>query len=254
MMVYIAIWLRRSNAMTGAEWITTRFDQETTGGKLAHLVVVIFSIISIIGFLSYGFVGIGKFANIFMPWDWSPHVYATIITLMTGIYVVHGGMFGVVLTDILQYILMTISAIVIVVIAMSNVSPEMIAAATPAGWGSIWFGWKLNLDWSGIMDSVNTKIAGDGYSLFTIFITMALFKGLFVSAAGPVATQSLQRIFAAKNPREAAIMNGFSVIVVSIPRYLMIGGLTALALAYFSPQMKAMGANIDFELILPLSL
>ena len=69
MMVYIAAWLRRSNAMTGAEWITTRFDQDTQGGRLAHLIVVIFSTISIIGFLSYGFVGIGKFAAIFLPWD-----------------------------------------------------------------------------------------------------------------------------------------------------------------------------------------
>ncbi len=69
LMVYLAAWLRRSNVLTGAEWITTRFDHETNGGKLAHLITVIFSIVSIIGFLSYGFVGIGKFTKIFLPWD-----------------------------------------------------------------------------------------------------------------------------------------------------------------------------------------
>jgi len=254
LMVYLAAWLRRSNVLTGAEWITTRFDQETTGGKLAHLVTVIFSVVSIIGFLSYGFVGIGKFAKIFLPWNWSPHVYGIIITVATGIYVVKGGMFGVILTDVMQYILMTISSIIIAVIAMNKVSPEMLSAVTPAGWQNILFGWHLNLDWSGIMNSVNAKIAADGYSLFTIFIMMAVFKGLFVSLAGPVATQSLQRILAAKTPREAALMNGLAVIVVSIPRYLMVGGLTILALAFFSPQLKAMGANIDFELILPFAI
>ncbi len=181
-------------------------------------------------------------------------MYGIIITVATGIYVVKGGMFGVVVTDILQYILMTISAIIIAVIAMDKVSPAMLNTAVPAGWQNILFGWHLNLDWTGIMNSVNAKIASDGYSLFTIFIMMALFKGLFVSLAGPVATQSLQKVLAAKNPKEAAMLNGFSVIVVSIPRYLMIGGFTALALAFFSPQLKAMGSKIDFELILPFAI
>ncbi len=254
LMVYLAAWLRRSNVLTGAEWIATRFDQETNGGRLAHMVTVIFSVISIIGFLSYGFVGIGKFAKIFLPWDWSPEVYAIIITIATGIYVIRGGMFGVVLTDVLQYILMTISGIIIAVIAMNKVSPQMIVSVVPDGWQNILFGWNLNLDWTGIMDSVNTRIESDGYSLFVIFIMMTLFKGLFVSLAGPVATQSLQRILAARTAREAAMMNGLAVIVVSLPRYLMIGGLTILALAFFSPQLKAMGADIDFELILPFAI
>ena len=254
LMVYLAAWLRRSNVLTGAEWITTRFDQDTTGGKLSHLVTVTFSIVSIIGFLSYGFVGIGKFAKIFLPWELSPHVYGIIITVATGIYVVRGGMFGVILTDVLQYILMTVSALIITVIAMANISPEMLAAVTPDGWENILFGWYLNLDWTGIMESVNAKIMADGYSLFTIFIMMALFKGIFVSLAGPVATQALQRILAARTAREAAMINGLGVIVVSIPRYLMIGSLTILALAFFSPQLKAMGNAIDFELILPFTI
>ena len=163
-------------------------------------------------------------------------------------------MFGIVLTDILQYMLMTISAVIIAVIAMTRVSSDMLAAVTPAGWENIWFGWHVNLDWTGIMESVNTKIMEDGYSLFTVFIMAAIFKGLFVSMAGPVPTQSLQRIFAAKSPREAALMAGLSSFVVAIPRYLMIGGLTVLALAFFSPTLNAMGSDVDFELILPFAI
>jgi solute:Na+ symporter, SSS family len=87
LMIYLAVWIRRSNVMTGAEWITTRFDQETNGGRLAHLVTVLFSVVSIIGFLSYAFVGVGKFSAIFLPLDWSPHLYAIIVTVATGIYV-----------------------------------------------------------------------------------------------------------------------------------------------------------------------
>jgi solute:Na+ symporter, SSS family len=254
LMVYLAAWIRRSNVMTGAEWITTRFDQDTTGGRLAHLVTVLFSVVSIIGFLSYAFVGVGKFAGIILPWDLSPHVYAIIVTVATGIYVVYGGMFGVVVTDVIQYILMTVSALIIAVIAMSKVSPELLASVAPEGWKHMWFGWKLDLDWSGLIDAVNLKIASDGWELFTIFIMMALFKGIFVSMAGPVATQALQRILASRTPREAGLMNGLAVVVVSIPRYLMIGGFTILALAFFSPQLRSMGADIDFELILPFAI
>jgi Na+/proline symporter len=83
---------------------------------------------------------------------------------------------------------------------------------------------------------------------------MAAFKGVFVSLAGPVATQALQKVLAARTPRDAALVNASGVAVVSVPRYLMIGGLTALALAFFSREVEAMGANMDFELLLPLAV
>jgi hypothetical protein len=35
-MIFMAIWLRRSNVMTGAEWITTRFGNDN-GGKFSHI-------------------------------------------------------------------------------------------------------------------------------------------------------------------------------------------------------------------------
>ena len=136
-MIYVAVWLRRSNALTGAEWIATRFNQNSRGGQLAHLVVVAFSTVSIVGFLAYGFVGIGKFSVIFLPWDLSPHTYASIITLITAVYVVSGGMFGVVVTDVIQYVLMFVSVIAIAVIAMMKVSPAMLSAMTPDGWSDL---------------------------------------------------------------------------------------------------------------------
>ena len=43
LMVFLSAWLRRSNVLTGAEWITLRFGQGT-GAKLAHISVVIFAL------------------------------------------------------------------------------------------------------------------------------------------------------------------------------------------------------------------
>src|SRR5690554_4529581 len=66
--VFLAIWMRRSNVMTGAEWITFRFG-DGRGAKLSHIIIVIFAVISVIGFIGYFFAGIGKFSTAILPWD-----------------------------------------------------------------------------------------------------------------------------------------------------------------------------------------
>jgi Na+/proline symporter len=104
------------------------------------------------------------------------------------------------------------------------------------------------------MDSVNTKIAEDGYELFMIFMMMVLFKGILVSAAGPAPNYDMQRILATKDPKEASKMSWLVSLVLFFPRYMMIAGLTVLALVYLMPELKAMGPNVDFEMILPLAL
>jgi Na+/proline symporter len=101
---------------------------------------------------------------------------------------------------------------------------------------------------------VNAKIAADGYSLFAIFWGMMVFKGALVSMAGPAPNYDMQRILSTRSPKEAAKMNGFVSIVLFFPRYMLVAGLTVLALAYFIPQLRAMGEGIDFELILPYAL
>ena len=55
-------------------------------------------------------------------------------------------MISVVLTDVAQFVIMAICSLAIAIIAMRDVSAEQIAAVTPEGWDSIWFGWELDLD------------------------------------------------------------------------------------------------------------
>ena len=71
LMVFLSAWLRRSDVLDGAEWITFRFG-EGTGAKLAHFVVIIFAVLAVLGYLAFSFVGIGKFAAIFFPLSFSP--------------------------------------------------------------------------------------------------------------------------------------------------------------------------------------
>ncbi len=253
LMVYMSKWMRRSNVMTGAEWIPTRFGYGR-GGVLAHISVVAFALVSIIGFLAYGFAGIGKFVAPFLPWGFSPNTYAMVLMGVTAVYVVAGGMYSVVLTELLQFTVLTISSVTVAIVAMMKISPEAIHAVVPAGWDKLFFGWNLNLDWSHLIESVNAKIAEDGYSLFTIFFMMMLFKGVLVSLAGPAPNYDMQRILATRSPKDASKMNWFVCCCLFFPRYLMITGFTVMALVFFSPQIRAMGTKIDFEQILPDTL
>jgi SSS family solute:Na+ symporter len=266
MMVYLSVWLRRSNVRTGAEWIQTRFGNGS-GAQLSHAIVVFYAVIGVVGFLSYGFIGIGKFMEVFMPWDavsayipfhvpaaFVPHLYGIFFTGIATFYVILGGMQGIVWADVVQFAIMTVSGVVIAVAAMNAISPDMLAAHIPAGWDTPFFGWKLDLDWSQHIPAITQKIATDQYGLFAVFVMMMLFKGIFFSMAGPAPNYDMQKILACRTPREAALMSGSVSVFLLIPRYLMIMGFTLLAIVFFSDDFRQMGDGIDFETILPRAI
>jgi solute:Na+ symporter, SSS family len=259
LMVYLSGWLRRSGVTTGAEWIKIRFGNGL-GSQLSHLIVVVFALVSVIAFFTYGFKGIGKFAVDFLPWRFSDNAaanentYALILMGITTFYVVKGGMFSVVITEVLQFCLLSVASIAIGLIAMQQVSPEALHAVIPAGWDQIFFGWNLGLDWSHLIPAANAKIITDGYSIFGFFFMMLLFKGFLVSAAGPAPNYDMQRILSTRNPREACMMSAVVNVVLNVPRYFMVAGLTILALVFYSGTIRTMGTSMDFEKVLPDAL
>ncbi|MEG1748298.1 MAG: sodium:solute symporter family protein [Tannerellaceae bacterium] len=266
LMIYLSIWLRRSNVLTGAEWIRTRFGFGR-GATLSHTIVVIYAVVGVLGFLSYGFIGIGKFMEIFFPWEivsqyvpfdvapeYVPHVYGIFFTTIATFYVMMGGMLSIVWTDVVQFGIMTVAGVVIAVIAMMKVTPEMLSAHVPVGWDTPFFGWTLDMDWSQLIPAVTDKMAADQYGLFTIVIMMMLFKGVFLSMAGPAPNYDMQKILACKTPKEAALMSGSVPVILLIPRYLMIMGFAVLAIVFFSEDFRSMGAAVDFETILPRAI
>ncbi|MCB0730609.1 MAG: sodium:solute symporter, partial [Ignavibacteriae bacterium] len=122
LMVFLSAWLRRSNVTTGAQWIETRFGKGN-GSSLSHGIVVVFALISGLGFLAYGFIGLGKFMEIFIPWEYVnqflnlnisaeyvPHLYGIVFTMFAVFYTVLGGMTSIVWADVLQYTIMTIAS------------------------------------------------------------------------------------------------------------------------------------------------
>ncbi len=266
LMMYLSRWLRRSGASTGAEWLATRFGTKGPGVWASHQVVIAFALLSCLGFLAYGFVGLGKFIEIFIPWDlvsgyvpfhvapqYVPHVYGIVFTLFAMFYSIIGGMHSIVLGDIIKYCIMTVACFAIAVIAYLKLQGHELAV--PPGWFNPFFGWRLGLDWSKLIPEVNSKIASDGYSLFGIFFMMMAFKGVFASLAGPAPNYDMQKILSTRSPEEASKMSGFVSIVLLPIRYSLIIGLTVLGLLYYHQMdLRTATGAIDFERILPATI
>jgi solute:Na+ symporter, SSS family len=264
-MMFLSKWLRRSNANTGAEWLATRFGLSGKGVKGSHNIVVVFALIGCLGFLAYGFIGLGKFIEIFVPWNlvqphlpftiapqYVAHFYGIIFTLFAVFYSVLGGMHSIVLGDLIKYIVMTVGSISIAIIAMGHLHGTGASLHVPAGWFNPFFGWHLNLDWSHIVPAANEKIANDGFELFGIFFMMMLFKGVFAALAGPAPNYDMQKILSTRSPKEASKMTGFVSLILLPIRYSMIIGLTVLGLLYFNQLNLGNGAGgTDFERVLP---
>lgn len=266
MMMFLSKWLRRSNATTGAEWLKTRFGLTGKGVTGSHIIVIAFALISCLGFLAYGFIGLGKFVEVFVPWEfiksyvpfevsptYVPHFYGIIFTLFAMFYSIIGGMHSIVLGDAIKYAIMTIACIAIGVIAAQQLNGQTLNV--PAGWNDPFFSWELNLDWSAIAADANKKIADDGFSLFGIFFMMMLLKGIFASLAGPAPNYDMQKVLSTRSPKEASKMTGFVSIILLPIRYSMITGLTVLALLYYNQlYLKGPDGVTDFERILPATI
>jgi solute:Na+ symporter, SSS family len=259
LMMFLSVWLRRSNVMTGAEWINFRFGKDR-GANASHLITVIFAVLVAVAFIVYMSVGIGKFAATILPWDVSLHaagmelsnekVYAVIIILLTTIYSVKGGMYSVVATELLQYLIMIVCCVCVAYMAMNLVSKETIDGFFPAGWKTIALKMQVDIDWNSKWPAINKTIDDSGFRDFGWVFGMMAFKGIWASLAGPVPSYDMQRILSTKSPREAAKMNAFTMVVLYFPLYLLVAGILVLSIHYFSIEQMTAGGKPNLEALL----
>ena len=118
LMVYLSAWLRRSGAMTGAEWITLRFGSDTGCGGLADQRRAICAgerdRVHRLRVRRHRKVC----GRIFLPATFSPNTYALIIIGVTTLYTVVGGLYSVVVTDMIQFLIMIVCSFALGFIAM----------------------------------------------------------------------------------------------------------------------------------------
>lgn len=262
-MMFLAVWIRKSNTMTGSEWILTRFGNDKAG-RSSHIIVAVFAIISTIGFIAYFFEGIGKFMTIILPWDLAIHFgdfmllssdqsYALLIIFLTTVYTIKGGMFSVVATEVLQYGIMVVAGILVAGYAFINYTDVQINSVITAEWRNVFFSAELGPHWGDKFQAFNRLIDTEGYKMFGSLVGMSLFKGFFASIAGPTPSYDLQRILSTKSVKEAAYMSGFTNLILFIPRYLLIAGIVVIALVTLAPEMTVNPnlSGADLEIIMP---
>ncbi len=192
-LAYMGRWIRSSGAMTGAEWMKTRFG-DGKGGDIARLSYTLFAILTITALLGYGAIGMGKFGSIFLPF--SPFVCAVLILGVTGLYVVAGGFHGIVRVEILQTIVLSAGAIVFAIIGFMHFDAERFHALVPASWFSI-------QPVMHIPELANATV-GKEYAFFGALTAVWVLKGFLLCLSGPEQLYDFQRFLAAKDERDAS--------------------------------------------------
>ncbi len=215
-LAYMGKWVRRSKVMTGAEWMVTRFG-DGHGGRIARLAYAAMAVITLSSFIGYAFQGIGKFASVYIPLP--PQACAVLIIAITTVYVIMGGLFSVVVTDVIQTVILTFASILIAVVAYQQLTPDALASL-PADWASLRPVWRLE------------QFAGTDnaqYEWFGLLMLVWVLKGLILNAGGPAQLYDFQRFLAARDSRDAAKI-GAAWSVFMIPRWGMTMGIVLLAL------------------------
>lgn len=193
-LAYMGKWIRRSDAMTGAEWMKTRFGSGKAG-DIARFSYTLFAILTITALLAYGAIGMGKFGSIFLPF--SPTTCAFLILGVTGLYVILGGFHGIVRVEIVQTIVLSVGAIVFAIIGYYHFNAAEFAAKVPADWGDILPSFQPE-SFQGLVSG------GTDYSLFGALVAVWVAKGLLLCLSGPEQLYDFQRFLAAKDERDAS--------------------------------------------------
>ena len=193
-LAFMGKWIRRSNAMTGAEWMKTRFGN-SKAGDIARLSYTLFAVLTISALLGYSAIGMGKFGAIFLPF--SPTVCAVLILGVTGLYVILGGFHGIVRVEIVQTIVLSAGAIVFSIIGYMHFDSAAFASKIPASWQDIMPSIRPE-SFQGLVSG------GTDYSFFGALVAVWVAKGLLLCLSGPEQLYDFQRFLAAKDERDAS--------------------------------------------------
>ncbi|MFC2170069.1 hypothetical protein ACFLRM_05865 [Acidobacteriota bacterium] len=231
---FMGKWVRRSGVMTGAEWMVTRFGSGRDG-TIARTAYAVMAVITQASFIGYAFQGIGKFAAVYV--GLSPATCAFIIIAVTTLYVLLGGLYSVVVTDVIQTVILTLASILIAVIAFSKITPDILNRVLPEGWASLVPKWRLT-ELSGTENS--------GFEIFGALVIVWVLKGFLLNAGGPAQMYDFQRFLAARDSRDSAKI-GAAWSIFLVVRWGMAMGIVLLALA-------GIASVTDPEQVMPLVL
>jgi Na+/proline symporter len=238
-MAFQAKWIRRSGVMTFAEWNETRFGA-TRDAEAARLAAAVFLLVLMVFNLMFIAVGTGKFAEEFLPfnrWESTLVVFAVV-----GVYVILGGFFGVILTDIFQTALIAVGAVVLALMAFHGGPPAAILAQKDAAWASLSPAWHL---WPAF--TATTAPSYQHFSAFGPILMAGFFWMVFRVLAGPN-VWDFQFFLTTRSPRDAALAGGLWTVGYTL-RWILGCAFMVLGILYLGAE-----AGFDAEKIMPLVL
>ncbi len=236
-LAFMGKWHRRSEVMTTAEWMELRFG---TGwqGRAARLTAAATYIAISVGMVTFFLGAAGKFLAVFLPFD-----ERTCQVLMLGValvYTMMSGLYGVVLTDVFQSVLIGGAAVYVAVAGASVLDPALVAAWPGGGQLRIVPPWY---------DEAFVAPLGGGldYRMFGVLLLAWAGKGLLEGLGGSGGSAYMaQRFYSARNERDC-LRIGMLWTVLFAFRWPMVLGFVLLAVH--------LGAGIDDpETILPAVL
>lgn len=240
-LAYMGKWIRRSDAMTGAEWMKTRFG-DNKAGDIARLSYTLFAILTICALLGYSAIGMGKFGSIFLPF--SPNVCALLILGVTGLYVILGGFHGIVRVEIVQTIVLSIGAIVFSIIGYLHFDEAVFAAKLPNGWMDIMPSIRPE-SFQGLVSG------GTDYSFFGALVAVWVAKGLLLCLSGPEQLYDFQRFLAAKDERDASKLGALWGVIHTV-RWCFAMAIAVMAIMGIGNVLLDEKLKADPETALPL--
>lgn len=238
-MAFQAKWIRRSGVMTFAEWNATRFGSDRDA-EAARVAAAVFLLVLMVFNLMYIAVGTGKFAEEFLPlsrWQSTLLVFAVV-----GVYVILGGFFGVILTDILQTVLIAAGAVILMVMVFQGRSPETLVAVKDSTWNSLSPAWQL---WPSYLQT--TPPSYQHFYWFGPILLAGFFWCIFRVLAGPN-VWDFQFFLTTRSPRDAALAGGMWTVGYTL-RWMVGCAFMVLGILYLGSE-----AGFDAEKIMPLVL
>lgn len=216
-MVWAGKWHRRSNCMTGGEWMIYRFG-EGFGGKFARIARAGGFIVLAVGLLAYLSKGIGLFLSMFI--NLSPTACTLIMVTIVTIYTIFSGFYGVVFTDMFQSVIVLIATAAISIMAFVKVSgTEQLATLAQAVVG--------NEAWTHTVPQWRTSMPKD-YEQYQLLVMFALFY-MIRHVFGATGDADDPKYFGARTPRECGTLS-FMWIWLMMFRWPMMMGVAVLGL------------------------
>ena len=190
MMLWTGKWHRRSDCMTGAEYMKFRFGEDI-GGQSTRLISVAAGLLGTVGVLGLVIKGLGIFLAMFLPW--SPLQCSMVFVGIVTFYTIFSGFYGVVVTDVFQSLLICVGAVGVCIVAsrlIGNCDDFPALAQAVSG----------NSDWMRSMPCWETKLfpGYETYQKLIIYASFALCNNMLLgsSAGGD------PKYFAARNDKE----------------------------------------------------